>query len=148
MGGGNMGTSNSKVCAGDDGLWVDSDFAPTNDSIGSDRGSFSDVQWIRGRNINGVSDLFSDVSPCDVDQGQLGDCWLLSSMGSIAQYPGFIEAMFQQQTVSDDGSYTIQLYNQDLSDAQIDVDEFIPCKGSGTPLFSRPINSEMWSLLL
>jgi len=143
-----MGTDNSKMCAGSDGLWVDSDFPPTNSSIGSDRDSFDDVQWVRGRNINGVSDLFADVAPCDVDQGQLGDCWLLSSMASLAEHPDAVKGIFQQQTISDDGRYTLQLYNQDLSGAQIDVDESIPCDDSGAPLFSRPFNNEMWSLLL
>ena len=45
----------------------------------------------RGKRMN----LFSNgVDQRDICQGQLGDCWLLSALACLAEFPGAIEGVF------------------------------------------------------
>merc|ERR1711976_172035 len=59
-----------------------------------------------------------------------------------------IKKIFEQRAISRDGRYKLHLYNQDLSEHLTELDEYFPCDDAGTPLFARPMNNEMWSLLL
>jgi hypothetical protein len=45
--------------------------------------------------FNGKS-LFGSqyIKPTDVRQGEIGNCWFISSMAAMAEYPGRIEKMY------------------------------------------------------
>lgn len=48
------------------------------------------------------------IQPGDVQQGHLGDCWLLASLAAVAKtHPGVIEQAIQP---NGDGTYTVTLY--------------------------------------
>ncbi|UZN02266.1 C2 family cysteine protease [Cellulomonas sp. S1-8] len=55
-------------------------------------------------------DLFVEgPSPEDIQQGSIGDCWWMASLGAIAQAdPGIIEDAI---TVNANGTYTVRLYD-------------------------------------
>ncbi|MBO3088451.1 C2 family cysteine protease [Cellulomonas dongxiuzhuiae] len=55
-------------------------------------------------------DLFvQGVDPNDVDQGSIGNCWWMASLGAVAQAdPGVIEGAI---TSNANGSYTVRLYD-------------------------------------
>ncbi|CAK9078051.1 Calpain-type cysteine protease ADL1 (Phytocalpain ADL1) (Protein ADAXIALIZED LEAF1) (Protein DEFECTIVE KERNEL 1) (OsDEK1) (Protein SHOOTLESS 3) [Durusdinium trenchii] len=54
--------------------------------------------------------LFKHVSPRDIQQGYLGDCWLVSSFSALAEYPDRVRSLFKQKSLSADGRYDIRLY--------------------------------------
>ena len=56
--------------------------------------------------------LFNGIEPNDVMQGSLGDCWLMSAIAAIAEFPSFIQSeLFVTQALASDGKYTLRLYD-------------------------------------
>jgi hypothetical protein len=50
------------------------------------------------------------VSFHDIQQGALGNCWVLSAIASLAEYPERIYDMFDQKELNESGVYSIRLY--------------------------------------
>ena len=55
--------------------------------------------------------LFGDIGPGDVTQGRIGDCWLMSSMSACAEFEGMISRLFTQKELSEEGRYSIKLFD-------------------------------------
>lgn len=55
--------------------------------------------------------LFKRVSPRDIEQGYLGNCWLVAAMSTLAEYPDRVRSLFKQKTLSEDGRYDVRLYD-------------------------------------
>eukprot|EP00438_Fugacium_kawagutii_P000222 Skav212267 [mRNA] locus=scaffold732:106781:108271:- [translate_table: standard] len=47
------------------------------------------------------------VSPRDIQQGYLGDCWMVSSFSALAEYPDRVRALFKQKELSADGRRSV-----------------------------------------
>jgi hypothetical protein len=99
--------------------------------------------------------IIGDVDPSDVNQGTVGDCWLLSGISSLAEFDGAVKHLFRKTKNLDkmprgDGPnmYTITLW--DLStwkEVDVVVDErlCVAADGSGQLLASRPSeDGELW----
>lgn len=72
------------------------------------------------------------VDPSDLDQGMIGDCWLIASIGAIANTsPEVIERMIR---ANDNGTYSVTLYDDgDAVDVTVTPD--VPTV-EGDPLFA------------
>jgi hypothetical protein len=94
------------------------------------------------------------VSPNDINQGQLGDCWLLSSIACLAEFPEAVRKLFVAKQENDMGVYTLLLYDTGLQDwVPVTVDDYLPCfeaSDGATPAFAHagPGSKEMWPCLL
>lgn len=56
----------------------------------------------------------SDFDPLDIEQGSIGDCWLLAGLGGVASMdPAWLEEHIQ---ANPDGSYTVTVYEKDGDD--------------------------------
>lgn len=87
------------------------------------------------------------ISPNDIKQGQLGDCYFLSAISTLAQYPDTIKNIFKESCViNEEGKYQLCL-NKDGIPTNIVVDDFLPCK-FGKPIFTKGQGNELWVLLL
>eukprot|EP00928_Gymnodinium_smaydae_P015860 TRINITY_DN1589_c0_g3_i1.p1 TRINITY_DN1589_c0_g3~~TRINITY_DN1589_c0_g3_i1.p1 ORF type:complete len:684 (+),score=87.40 TRINITY_DN1589_c0_g3_i1:214-2052(+) len=139
------------------GLFQDSSHFPHDDTSLGKLGLKEAVKWIPARYL-GHSDssmkVFDHVSPTDLLQGKLGDCWLIAAMSCFAEYPNRVKELFQEVD-QQKGTYKIKLYDSKQSSWQeIELDEFIPSEEMhwwdtvGKPLFARPNGDEMWALLL
>ena len=95
--------------------------------------------------------VFNDISPNDIQQGKLGDCYFLSTLSAIAEFPRRIEKCFDTQEYQPSGCYTVNIYDMGVQTDYI-IDDFFPCNKDGTIGFSGPkVESgitEMWVLLL
>jgi hypothetical protein len=79
------------------------------------------------------------VDPSDLDQGMIGDCWLIASIGAIANTnPEVIERMIR---ANDNGTYTVTLYD-DGDAVEVTVTPDLPTV-QGDPLFAdNPATSD------
>ena len=142
--------------------YTDADFPPTEASLGAfeARKPGQTVVWKRGAQLTGSAGgagaktmrLFDHgVAPSDIAQGALGDCWLLSALASLAEFPGAIEKAFHNREYSARGKYSVRLYDRPRGRfVTVVVDDLFPCdEASGAPLFTQPNNGEeLWAMIL
>jgi len=118
------------------------------------------IQWLRPHELKGASpgdiELVKDgVSSGDVIQGELGDCYLLGAMSSIAAatHRGVPGALLKRliKTGSAElalGFVTFEMYSFGEW-VETTVDTLLPCDESGAPLFAHCKDTgEMWVPLL
>jgi calpain-15 len=109
------------------------------------------VEWRRAADIPGLSDatglhLFAGaIEPNDIKQGQIGDCYFLSSLAALAERPDRIRSMFLQEEGCN-GMYAARMYKNGVK-MVVTVDDLIPCKGDSVA-FARSNGAELWVLLL
>ena len=153
----------SKLC-GKCWRYKDKQFPPNDASLGNFEGKTNNkVDWKRAHEIIEVmpktsrcdrtaAQLFEDgISPKDIAQGALGDCWLLSAIACLAEQRGSIERCFMEHSYNPRGKYTMKLWDGLLQKwMYIQVDDSFPCQEGegGKPLFTHPNGGEIWVMLL
>jgi calpain-15 len=121
------------------------------DAMGNDE----KVEWKRVTEICNEEDstyLFdSEIDVKDVAQGALGDCWLISALACLAEFPGGIQSIFITRERSYVGYYTVKLWcNYDNKWRHITVDDKIPTQ-YGRPIYCHTNANQkntIWSLIL
>ncbi len=96
--------------------------------------------------------LFGPNGPSylDVEQGNLGDCWLMASLAEVAaREPSVIRSMFTYEgTAVENGAtvglYSVRLYSTSGSAFSVTVDTELPDGGS---LYDHPANGVLWVAL-
>lgn len=146
------------------GQFSDADFAPNDASLGAAllKQLPGKVEWRRGGLLSGkvrgsaaeaAPSLFDgDICPGDVAQGTLGDCWLLSSISSLAEFPGAVRAIFAEDNLQSDGRYTVRIFaKREATWMDVTVDDFFPCRSGvcgSEALFAKPDGGELWVCVL
>jgi hypothetical protein len=98
--------------------------------------------------------LFGHTAPNDLRQGSIGDCWLITAMSSISEYPSLVQRLFKQQELASDGRYDVRLYDQETEAWHVvTIDDRLPFIKSpgyyGRTLFCKPsLEGEFWPCLL
>jgi hypothetical protein len=91
------------------------------------------------------------IEPNDIDQGELGDCWLLAAMAALAEYPTRVKAVFHPylDSYADVGAYIMNV-NKGGWWSEVVVDNYIPCGQRGTPCFARQCEEpgELWAAMM
>jgi hypothetical protein len=154
-------------------LYKDSDFPADETSLGEYEAQGKKVYWVRGDDIlapledldgdgkigknerrGGHAHLFQNgVTPSDICQGMLGDCWLLSAISCMAEFPGSIENLFAEKLYSHRGKYTVRLFDPISNEfVCVTIDDRFPCqnKEKPQPMFTKPNpkGGELWTMLL
>lgn len=136
----------------------DSDFPPERPSLSKDWSSldantqekWKNFVWLRPEQIfkEEYRIFFDEVEPNDIKQGQLGDCYLLSSLSSLAERPHLVKKIFHEHEVNEYGIYGLW-FNVDGEWKLILIDDYFPCNSkSKTPAFSKGNGNELWVLLI
>jgi hypothetical protein len=143
---GEVGPTASDTEAGTlDGIPADADYVPIEGDV----------------IVLGADDGAAAVHPSDVDQGGLGDCYLIAALGALAlQEPSVLEDAIVD---NGDGTYTVtfhepnphsvwQLWESDWREVQITVTDEFPVR-DGVPVFARfgdgtGDHGELWAMLL
>ena len=139
--------------AGED--WKDPHFPPDTSSIvephNSRKGSWTDLVWRRPRDIygHGQYKIYEEPGPNDIKQGKCGDCYYLSSLASLAEYPERIKRIFLTKEVNEAGIYALQFFVNGEKKTVV-VDDYFPYSEENEQwAFSRPsFKSEIWVLIL
>jgi hypothetical protein len=141
----------SGLC-GDACVFTDAAF-PANDTSAGKAG----VKWARISEIKlkgkggetKLSRLFSNIEPGDIAQGQLGDCWLLAALATLAERQHLIMNCFLTTHYNPRGKYALKLYDQKASQFKtFEIDDKIPVDSNNCPLYSNATTNESWVLLL
>jgi Calpain family cysteine protease. len=147
----------SKICCDSCFRFTDSEFPPNSASLGDVSAGFEkgtappepgccearqyletggSVHWKRGNEFlqahtqdgEEVKLFAGGVEPADVAQGQLGNCWLLAALATLADHKGAIESCFISKQMNPRGKYRVQLFDPVEDGFEvITVDDYIPC---------------------
>jgi hypothetical protein len=98
---------------------------------------------------NAIQVFFQDICPDDIRQGVLGNCWFLSALAAMTEFPDMILDLFptESRQVSACGAYTVR-FCKNGNWTIVRVDDFFPCYPGGGPIFSRNNENELWVLIL
>jgi hypothetical protein len=148
--------------------FVDEEFPPTIQSLVGEnkatRGTWSAFEWLRPEEFlsgTGQIQVFLDrIEPNDIRQGYLGDCYFLSAIASIAEWPDRIRKIFQSndpnfsnmnetfEVARRFGCYFVNICERGEW-KEIIMDDFIPCLDRQRgPAFTRAVGRELWVMLL
>jgi hypothetical protein len=88
------------------------------------------------------------IEPNDIDQGVLGDCYLLCALACIAEFPLLVEDAFSLEQYPELGLYRVLVCKNGWWQVVI-VDDFLPTK-HGHPCFARNREqpNELWVSLM
>ena len=133
--------------------WSDPDFAPTIDSLlkgcsaPEQETSFKRLEWKRASEIYKKAEVFqAGITPCDVNQGALGDCYFLAVCSSMAEEPERVMALFETKEANKCGIYMVKLFINGVVTPVI-VDDYLPTIYN-KPAFASSQDSELWVALL
>jgi hypothetical protein len=128
------------------------------------------AQWKRPTEFmndpNNIGDFQGSISADDIKQGHLGNCWFLSTLAAMTEFPELIKDIFrdsfaqrsiltengEKTGVSPVGLYHLCFYKGGLK-TTIRIDDYIPCEPGPKlpnrygPLFSKSNGDELWVLL-
>lgn len=149
-----------ETCSQSGILFIDTTFPPNNTSLfktnqnpnGLSNGE-NLIVWKRPNQFLWMGEtcvLYGDsIQPCDVNQGQLGDCWLLCSLASLAEFPHLVENLFLGKSASanEAGVYKVQFCKNGRRIGVI-VDDYFPCHSYGGLIYSRGRGPELWVSLV
>jgi calpain-15 len=144
--------------------FVDHDFLPNSNSVfASEEDTFKAfgyiVHWRRLEEIiktNNEVKYTEDVlvpikemkiDPSDVNQGELGNSWLMSVFTALAEYPILIKRLFLTSRPNKYGVFKIKLCKMSRWRTFL-VDDFFPCMPLGEPFFAKNIKLGYWVLVL
>ena len=91
--------------------------------------------------------LFHEISPYNIIQGTLGDCYLMGSLIVLSENPQNIKKLFVNNDFNEFGLYGIWICESG-SWRLLMLDSNIPCSNSNTPCYARAKNNELWVMLL
>lgn len=107
---------------------------------------WDNLVWKRPKDVYGERNipfkLFETIGPNDVKQGKCGDCYFLSSVSSLAEYPERVKNIFITQEVNEAGCYAVNLCVNGEARTVV-VDDYFPFDVyTGRWAFSRPNEEE------
>ena len=110
----------------------------------------ANIEWRRCYDIPKRKFISQHITPSDLIQGGIGDCWLISAMSCLAEHHGALHRLFDSRRVSVLGKYTVNLYNSvEKKWVKITIDDQIPyMKNQNKPIFAQCQDNEIWPLLL
>ena len=90
-----------------------------------------------------------DICPDDIRQGALGDCWFLSALAAMTEFPDLIYDLFAEhcRDIVPCGAYNIRFCKNGMW-TMVRVDDYFPCYPNAGPIYSRNNDNELWVLLI
>ncbi len=108
----------------------------------------NETEWKRLSEIFSEYEMFvGKIEMDDIKQGSLGNCYFLSALASLTEYPKLITNMFRNEK-NKGGYYEIVLFIDGEWQVVIVDDYFPTSKKDGKLIFCKPNLNEIWAILL
>ena len=142
--------------------YSDDDFTPDTSAVyWSDIDTLTDqvlktpIKWERAGKLGGGRTLFGKgISPDDINQGQVGNCWFMAAASSVAEMPGRLEKTFlnTETKLNEAGIYAVNLYTLGVPHTVI-VDDYVARVDWGDAQLAdffamTGVDKSMWGVLL
>ncbi|CAF3875319.1 unnamed protein product [Adineta steineri] len=134
--------------------FVDDGFVPSPGSIGT--GSYESIsQWLRISDVAPLPDdppdlpwtIFSSPQPSDIQQGVLGDCWLVAALALISERPRLLEHILLTKQINSQGVYLVRICHNGLWKTII-VDDCFPCTKHKRLVFTQAKRRQLFVPLI
>ena len=76
----------------------------------------------------------SSITPSDMNQGYIGNCWIISAVSAMAEVPGRIDRIIENEFISQDGIYALNMYLLGVPFTMI-IDDKMPLNQWGNTYF-------------
>ncbi|CAF4057136.1 unnamed protein product, partial [Adineta steineri] len=135
--------------------FVDDQFPPSFQSLGA-HVSGNVTKWLRISEISPSSSTdhyvpwticCSTPQPSDIQQGDLGNCWLLAALSLITERPSMLRHILLTQKVNPEGAYLVRLCHNGLWKTVI-LDDCFPCTEHNTLAFSKATKRQLYVPLI
>ena len=150
----------NQICEEKKIRFVDLEFPPLIDSLDYDPATqaitdgLKQIEWKRPQEFMKADEpieVFSgSIAAADIIQGGLGDCWFLSALAALTEFPELVKDLFidASEHYNKNGCYDLQFYKNGL-DRVVRLDDFFPCNPGimNGPKYSRCNGNELWVLL-
>ena len=73
------------------------------------------------------------MTPADVRQGSIGNCWFLSAISALSEEAGRIERVFVNDEKSDRGIYAVNFYTLGVPHTVV-IDDYLPLREDGNAI--------------
>ena len=87
-----------------------------------------------------------NIQPNDIHQGELGTCYYLAVLSSLAEVPLRVKSRFITQEVNSAGIFLVTLFINGVITPVI-VDDYFPTK-SDSPCFAYSQKDELWVMIM
>lgn len=79
-------------CLSSKRLFNDESFPPNETSLSRSGKKLSKekIIWKRASELDNPQFVVNNITPNDLDQGQIGDCWLISGLAAVATVPEYV----------------------------------------------------------
>jgi calpain-15 len=95
-----------------------------------------------------IFSLDQEINPNDIKQGALNNCYFLSVLSALAEYPERIRSLFLSQEKNSVNIYGVRLCI-DGTWEEIVIDNFFPCDGrKKSPCFSSGGENNLWVMII
>ena len=89
----------------------------------------------------------STPQPTDIEQGDLGDCWLMAALALITERPRMLRHILLTENVNREGIYLVRICHNGLWKTVI-LDDCFPCTDYNTLAFSKATKRQLYVPLI
>ena len=144
------------------GKWSDPDFPPEPSSLVPPKlwkakveakPKWATIAWRRPEDITGLTNSHGHpqlyhglIEPNDIKQGAIGNCWVLSALSALAEFPDRVRNLFVNEGVDEHGIYGLKVTKNGVQ-RTVFVDDLLPTRG-GKLFFLRNQGPELWASII
>lgn len=106
---------------------------------------WSRVKWIRASEFCTDPAVFNkEIDPNDIKQGALNNCYFLSVLAALSEYPERVKSLFLTDKINQHGIYGIKLC-KDGEWIEVVIDDYFPCDSKKSiSCFSSGSENSLW----